>query len=400
MSRNYQKWILIVSLTALTAGAGLLVRDRIRRVTGVPLNEEQREELRQKLDDNPRSIFTYDPQISYRLKPGFRGIRHDSPGHLHLTNSWGLLGEEEVNPDPAVRKILFLGDSVAYGSHVLFEEIFITRMGQKAEKSYQLLNASCPGWSTHQELSFYRRHLTVLPIDTVVIVFTINDLLLFEWVWRDESSFQMSAELRGIGGLTHSRLTDLEIQRIRNRFQNSPELRPLAELNNTCLTAYLHRAWLKFQKDIEPNLSDLTEKRTVILAPVPARAQLEALNRGGDTKLILFPQHRLEKLARELKIGFLDLLPAFRAEDGGWDESLFLPGQQGDLHLSPKGHRRLARWLWPELLKSLSPSTETISSSHYAPMTSINICFRADRDGPWPRRGKTVLYRSRRGIRI
>ena len=358
-NRKYQKWLLIVLLAALAGGGGLLfgrlIRERIRRTSGVPLDDRRREELREKLDYNPRSIFIYDPRISYRLKPDFRGVRHDSPGHLHLTNSRGLLGGEEVNPDPAVRKVLFLGDSVAYGSHVPYDEIFIARMAGEAGDGYQFLNASCPGWSTHQELGFYRDHLSDLPIDQVVIVFTINDLLLFEWVWRDEQSFQMSAELRGLGGLTNSRLTDLALRNLRNQFWESPRLRPLAELNNTCLTAYLDRSWSRFRREVEPALRKLAEERKVILAPAPARPQLESLNLGGGPETVLFPQRRLEELAREVGIGYLDLLPAFRGENGDYDVDLFLPGEPGVLHLSGEGHRRLAEWLRPGLLEKMQP---------------------------------------------
>ncbi len=357
--RKYPRWLLIGLLAGLAGGAlllgGRLIRDRIQRAGGVPLDDRRREELREKLDYNPRSIFIYDPRISYRLKPRFRGIRHDSPGHLHLTDSRGILGGEEVDPDTAVGRILLLGDSVAYGSHVPFEEIFITRMDRDAGGAGRFLNASCPGWSTHQELGFYQDHLADLPLNLVVIVFTINDLLRFEWVWRDDQSFQMSAETRGLGGLAESRRTDWELGLLRNRFRSNPALQPLADLNNTCLHAYLDRSWSRFREDVEPALRALAEKRAVILAPVPARPQLESLNRGGDPEPVLFPQRKLEELAREWGIEYLDLLPAFQAADGSYDENLFLAGERGTLHLSAEGHRRLADWLQPRLLERMEP---------------------------------------------
>lgn len=345
----------IVLLVALAGGGlflgGRLIRDRVRKAAGVPLDEGRKEELRGELDHNPRSLFLYDPVISYRLKPSFRGLRHDSPADPHLTNSRGLLGEEEVDPDPAVRKLLFLGDSVAYGSHVSFEETFITRMGAAAAGTFQILNAGCPGWSTHQELEFYRLYLSDLPVEGIVIVFTLNDLLLFEWVWRDERSFQMSAELGGMGGLAQSRWTDWRLSGLRDGFREDAGRRPLAELNNTCLAAYLPGAWARYREEIGPALEKIAEGRAVVLAPVPARPQLEALNRGGDPETVLSPQRRLEELARKLEIEYLDLLPAFREEEGAGNDPLFLD----DLHLSPEGHRRLAEWLWPRLRRKLDP---------------------------------------------
>jgi len=354
---GYAKWAPGLLLAGLAGGlivlGGLVIRERVRKASGIPLNEEQKAELRENLDHNPRSIFTYDPDLSYRLKPDFRGLRHDSSDELHLTNSRGLLGAEEVNPDPAVRKVIFLGDSVTYGSHLPFKKAFVSRMGEAADDSRQLLNAGCPGWSTHQELGFFRLYLSDLPIDEVVVVFTLNDLLRFEWVWRDERSFQMSPELRGLGGLVQSRLTDLKLSRLRSRFRADDTLRPLAALNNTCLYAYLPEAWERYREDIRPALEALIAKRSIILAAVPARPQLESLNRGGDPARVLFPQRRLEELARETGIGYLDLLPAFRAAEGDYDTGHFLTGDK--LHLSPKGHRRVAERMRTELLLREKP---------------------------------------------
>ncbi len=350
MTGKYRKrlWVLLPAAGVILTG-WLLVRAMVRRAGGVPLDRRRTEELRRKLDNNPKSIFAFDPFISYRLKPSFRGRRHDSETDLHLTNSRGLLGEEEVNPDPTVKKILFLGDSVAYGSHVPFEDIFISRMAGAAGGGFQLLNAGCPGWSSHQELSFYRLYLFDLPIDAVVVVFTLNDLLRFEWVWRDEQSFQMSAELRGLGGLVQSRWTSRELGGLRRSFSAQENLRPLAGLNNTCLSAYLPGRWSRFAEEIGPGLRELAGSRKVILAAAPARPQLEALNAGGEPATVLYPQRMLKELARGTAIPFLDLLPAFRDPAGSYDTGLFLPGEPGILHLSPEGHRRLAEWLWPKI---------------------------------------------------
>lgn len=353
------KWACLLLLIVFIGGgialAGWMIWKRSRQAAGIPLDQEKIKTLRRRLDENPRSIFIYHPRISYRLKPSFRGLRHDSPTLPHVTNSRGILGEDEVNPGPRVRKILFLGDSVAYGEHVPYEEVFVSRMAAAAGPDYQILNAGCPGWSTHQELDFFQTYLSDLPIDTVVIVFTINDLLRFEWVWRDEQSFQMSAELRGLGGMVHSRLTARELKDLRDNFSARTDLQPLAELNNTCLSSYLPGRWFAYRADIEPALRELAGERKVIIAAIPARPQLESLNRGGDPDTVLFPQRRLEEITAELQVGFLDLREAFRTEKGLYDTALFLAGQPGMLHLSPEGHRRLTEWLWPEIKRRTTP---------------------------------------------
>ncbi len=340
-----------IAVGGIILGA-VLIAARVRRSTGEGLNAERRAELRERLDHDPRSIFIYDPVLSYRLKPDFRGIRHDSASDPHRTNSRGILGGKEINPDPTVRKVLFLGDSVVYGSRLPLEENFVSRLGEAADDSCQLLNAGVPGWSTHQELEFYRLYLADLPVDLVAIVFSLNDLLRFEWVWRDERSFQMSPELRGLGGLLQSRLTDLKLSRLRARFREDESLRPLTELNNTCLYAYLPAAWERYRKDIRPALEVLAVRRDIVLLAVPALPQLEALERGGDPEIVLYPQRRLQELSREAGIGYLDLLPAFQSAEGERNPELFLPGDT--LHLSGEGHRRAAEWLQPRLLQPVT----------------------------------------------
>ena len=349
--RDSVKWLFLIGLVvligALILPAGVKVWRKAQDRAGRDITEEDREELKKRLDQDPRSIFIFDPDISYRLKPSFRGLRHDSDTLPHVTNSLGILGEEEINPDPSVRKILFLGDSVAYGEHVPYEDVFISRMAEQVGDSCQLLNAGCPGWSTHQELAAYRQHFSDLPVDTVVIIFTLNDLLRFEWVWRNGNSFQMSEELQGLGGLAHSKLTGRSLRKIRDRFWNRPGLRPLTNLNNTCLNAYLPKRWVDWCNQIQPAIRKINEKKRLIFVIVPARPQLEALNLGADPATVLFPQRQLEHFCSENGIEYIDLLGAFFLETGGYDTGLFIHGGYGLLHLSPEGHNRVAEYLLP-----------------------------------------------------
>lgn len=347
------KWATLVGLvfliSAIIVFLGWRIREKVRIRTGEPLNQAKQEELKTKLDENPKSIFIFDPVTSYRLKPNFRGLRHDSKTLPHVTNSSGLLGEEVINPDPAVTKILFLGDSVAYGEHVPFGRIFISRMGETAGPAFQLLNAGCPGWSTNQELLAYFNYFSQLPLDAVAIVFALNDLLRFEWVWRDDKSFQMSAKLRSLGGLAHSKRTALALKNLRSRFWKQNELRPLANLNNTCLTAYLPESWAEFFQRNGPGLKKIASEKSLLIIAIPARPQLEALNTGGDKDTVLYPQHELKKFCRENGIDYIDALGAFKKDGPGYDTGLFLGGGLGLLHLSPRGHERVADFLWPEI---------------------------------------------------
>ena len=163
----------------------------------------------------------------------------------------------------------------------------------------------------------------------------------------------MSAELRGLGGLVDSHFTARSLRQTRQGFLARPELQPLAGLNNTCLSAYLPDRWERYRDEISPLLRQLNAKEKLVLLAVPARPQLEALNRGGEAEAVLYPQRRLADLAAALGIDFIDLLPAFRNPAGGYDEDLFLPGERGVLHLSAAGHRRLAQWLGPKIIRRI-----------------------------------------------
>ncbi len=351
------KWALLAALTIAVSAAIALLGWRVwRRFSGSGgerLTEKDLPELRKRLDENPKSIFMFDALTSYRLKPSFRGLRHDSEADPHATNSLGFLGEREVDPDPSVAKILVLGDSVAYGSYLPYPATFVPRMQEEAGGAVQFLNAACPGWSTHQELAAYRRYYSGLPLRGVLVVFCLNDLLRFEWVWKSETSFRMSAELRDLGGLVHSALSDASLRRIHEWFATNDALSPLSALNNTCLNAWLPETWRRFGEQSIPAFRECSGRTACFLAAAPARPQIEALERGAERAIVLYPQERIKEICAETGWTYLDLLGAFRTETGGYDGEAFLPGEEGMLHFSAEGHRRLAGYLWPLLQSEL-----------------------------------------------
>ncbi len=340
---------LTVVIAAAIALAGWRIWRKFAQRGGERLTENRVPELKKRLDENPKSIFMFDAFTSYRLKPSFRGLRHDSDSDPHAANSLGILGEAEVNPDPAVAKILVLGDSVAYGSYLPYPATFVPLMQARAGAGVQFLNAACPGWSTHQELTAYHRYYSGLPLRAVVVVFCLNDLLRFEWVWRSETSFQMSAELRDLGGLVHTALADLSLRQVHEEFAGNPHLSPLAELNNTCLNSWLPETWKRFRETSTPLFKNNAGRAVFLLAAVPARAQIESLGRGADPAVVLYPQERIKEICAQAGWEYIDLLPAFRTESGGYDGQAFLPGEPGMLHLSAHGQRLIADFLWPKL---------------------------------------------------
>lgn len=338
------KWAALAGCVLAAGGLFLAAAGRLLRPFSPPPEADKIRVLPKLLDENPRSIFLYDPVLSYRLKPLFRGTRHDDPESEHVTNSLGLLGEKE--PDPRRRPWLFLGDSVLYGSHVPFPGTFSALLAARGAGGIQVLNAGCPGWSTRQELLFWKEHLGGLEPEKTFVVFCLNDLLRFEWVWRDSESFRVSEEVAGLGGLLEAQGRSLALRNLARDFRKNPGLAPLADLNNSSLAAWRRESWEDFSGEIGEMLPRLRERAEIVFLPVPARAQLEALNAGGDPRVVLYPQKVLESLAAAWGCGFLDPLEAFRRPgETGYDTGFFLPGERGELHLSPAGHRALADFL-------------------------------------------------------
>jgi len=308
--------------------------------------------IKLKLTANPASLITYDPDISYRLKPGFTGKRHDNTPYLHKTNSRGLLGTTEVNANDSRKKILLLGDSVAYGDGVPFDRIAISQMQSMAGGNYLLANGSCPGWSTRQELAYYRKYLADINWDTIVIVFCLNDLLNFEWVYDARNDFRMSAELENIGGLAGFRekaTESVKIWKFRNKFESDPKLQPLAEQSNTCLYAWDADKWESFNRDVLNPFLTSPNRPPVILVAMPSLLQLLARQAGAPDGTVFFPQQQLRAYGNIPRVTVIDAAVAFTSGPSD-PKTAYLP--QDYLHFSEQGHTLMAAYLWPLIEKS------------------------------------------------
>jgi hypothetical protein len=129
-----------------------------------------------------RSFIRYDPLLGWSLIPGAsittdvteRGIRN----HIDI-DSLGLREREvAVARPPGRRRILIVGDSIAFGTGVEVEERFSDLLGHKLGDEVEVINAGVPGWGNDQEMLFYERRLRRLRPDVVVLSFTVgNDIV-------------------------------------------------------------------------------------------------------------------------------------------------------------------------------------------------------------------------------
>jgi len=304
--------------------------------------------VRAQLDSNPKALFVYDEMTSYRLKPLYKGFRWGGWNTPHETNSRGLLGSAEIDPSPDVRKVIFLGDSVTYGDAVPYDSVFVSLMQQMAGPGWQLLNAGTPGWSTHQELRYFDQYLWDVPWRAVVIVFCLNDLVKFEWVWRSEREFSMTDELAaldGLRGLKAETTKALELAALRRKFRARPATAALAALNSATLRAWSPGDWQIYADTVLGPWLRSRGSVPVMIVIMPARDQLKALALGAGRREVLRPQQEMKSICARAAVPCIDPIDALRAPGAPEPDELF----RDDLHLSEHGHAALATLLWPRL---------------------------------------------------
>jgi hypothetical protein len=125
------------------------------------------------------SAIRYDPLLGWSLRPGASVQTDITERHIHnhiVVNSLGLREREITVANPhGRRRILILGDSVAFGSGLEAGERFSDLLGRAFGSGVEVINAGVPGWGNDQELLFYERRLRALRPDVVVLTFTANN---------------------------------------------------------------------------------------------------------------------------------------------------------------------------------------------------------------------------------
>jgi len=141
----------LVGTALALVGAELVVR----AVWPLPLNAIARGTVR--LSEDPRVLYELDPSHAEH-------------------NSLGLRGPEvAVQPAPGVRRVLVLGDSIAYGMGVATNETLAARLEERLGDSVEVLNAGVPGWSILQEAAWFEARGARLEPDGVLLVVCLND---------------------------------------------------------------------------------------------------------------------------------------------------------------------------------------------------------------------------------
>ncbi len=135
----------------------------------------------------PVKIGEFHPTLGWKLNPrltrGSHSYRSEDGRHIDFyVNADGYRGGEfESAADPAVKRILVLGDSFAQADQILLEERFSERLqallnARAADKKFDVRNLGVSGYSTDQEYLTYLEEGKKFDPDLTLLLFHDNDV--------------------------------------------------------------------------------------------------------------------------------------------------------------------------------------------------------------------------------
>lgn len=165
--RPFRRWIQRVVLLVLSLGVAVLLVE-VALSSFWPLDDvipgTEYDNWRQ-LPDRLKKRFVADDELGYRpVLDSSKREPYDYGDHGTLANSYPMAKRD------GVERILFIGDSVVFRGRLIaaVQEML-------GSEKYEYWNAGVEGYSTLQEVAFYRRYNRGIDPDRVVLVFHNND---------------------------------------------------------------------------------------------------------------------------------------------------------------------------------------------------------------------------------
>lgn len=295
-----------------------------------------------------------DPELLWRLAP-------QADGPL-ATNELGLR-DAPFNAAAQLR-VLVLGDSVAWGDHLpmtfalfpsLMEESLKTAL---APRSVEVINAGVPGYSTFQELAYYRRAGRKLAPQVVVLEFCLNDVVERfttvsqyggDGVFLGVDTREAVAGLQGYL-LRHSRAYETLLRSLQRRARRR-EAYTVSELVRPERNEMREHAWHDTFASLEELIGEVRrDGARFLLAIFPYRFQL------ADPAGTRGPQDRLIAFAKAHDVEWIDLLDGFIHMEKR--SRIFLD----ENHLAVGGHELAAKLLAPRVRALLDADRDAAAS--------------------------------------
>lgn len=131
---------------------------------------------------NLGTVIRFDPNLGWALIPNsyLHSVDHRRGlDYTIRTNSHGLREREfALEKKPGTKRILFIGDSVTFGTGVDAGWRFSDFTGRALDENVEVINAGVPGYGNDQELIYYETLAARLHPDVVVLTVTMaNDVV-------------------------------------------------------------------------------------------------------------------------------------------------------------------------------------------------------------------------------
>jgi lysophospholipase L1-like esterase len=300
------------------------------------------------IPQNPECSFLFesDAELDWRHRPGGEGMWD---GTRVVINGKGLRGPEvPYAKAPGEFRILFLGDSVAFGYGVDYDKSFAALVQQAlnaAGSSRRCTTIACAvsGYSPWQEAILLAREGLKYKPDLVVQCFCLNDVtdkLIMtrfggDWAGREASVTTSALDWSGIYRLTVLARAQLKSMWNRNHAQRRSADVTVLDLIRDPDSLQVQEAWGEARKDMR-DIVALCRKHGIPLtiACFPHKAQLEDREIGAQ------PQEELRTFCAAYEVPYLDLLRPMQA----WEQAR--PGtpdiMMDQFHPTATGHAVIA----------------------------------------------------------
>ncbi len=309
----------------------------------------------------PQVLYTASPTLGFRMVPNQSAFTADRPLR---TNSYGLRGiERSWQKAPGVKRIVLLGDSIAFGHGVADEDTFAQQLENRLNRSptsqtWEVINTGVGAYNTTLEVTYFEREGIRFDPDLVILGFYWNDIhdklnvsvdplgRLYnpsanpsKSRWKKWLTSPQMYEFRNL--IKQSRLIYTVVERLRqlkglmstgNRFRQTQ----MAILHGQP-HARVEKGWKEVERQIV-YLAELCRSHRVplLIAILPMPEQL-----ARSYPKIQY-QTVMQSICDRYELWCLDLLPAFEAAYEG-HTSLFI-SYDGD-HPNKKGHALIAHEL-------------------------------------------------------
>lgn len=318
----------------------------------------------------PNNPYTASPlEMEWVLKPGAAVEWPPDPALAVSvrTNSLGLR-DGEIPPKPTgERRVIFLGDSVVFGSRLPQDETLPQLLQRAIGAGARVINAGVEGYTTFQELHLLRHVGLKTEPDFVIVGFVWNDVYEHFRTMRrfggDGNYMGIATQSIGEGVgrwlLKSAALTQIALWQARTRKTTKSEYSAaglnydVSEIFKSPPEPHIEKAW-------DDTLAQLAALRDLAAAnglPMMVVLFPYDMQFNPATPHPLAPNERMREFCRANEIVCYDLYDVFAAAP---DRSgLYLPGD--GTHLSPDGAAyaagRLADFITRHKLLDQSPAT-------------------------------------------